>query len=349
MAGLLEAREYWKAFYAKYEIYVNPCIKLLIALISIIAINSTIGYMAVLKNPTLVLITALMCSFMPKNFIIIISAVYMLLHTYSLAMECALVTAAVFAIMFLLYFRFVPKDTFAVLLMPLLFVVKIPYVMPVALGLLGGPLSAVSMSCGVIVYFMMKFMADNVTVFSASDAETGSQKFKIMLDAILDNKAMLVTIIVFVLVLIIVYTIRRLSVDYSWMIAIITGLTTSAVLLLVCEFIMELKFSVASIALGSVASFFVCAAIQFMEFNVDYSRTEVVQFEDDEYYYYVKAVPKNIMATPEKKVKRINKQHKKVSAKQEKKVSTIKTAHGVSRTTVKTEKTENTKNKVRQD
>ena len=50
--------------------------------------------------------------------------------------------------------------------------------------------------------------------------------------------------------------------------------------------------------------------IQFFAFNVDYSRTELVQFEDDEYYYYVKAVPKISLATPEKSVKKINTQRK---------------------------------------
>jgi len=50
--------------------------------------------------------------------------------------------------------------------------------------------------------------------------------------------------------------------------------------------------------------------LQFFVFNVDYSRTELVQFEDDEYYYYVKAVPKITLATPEKSVKRINTQRK---------------------------------------
>ncbi len=33
-----------------------------------------------------------------------------------------------------------------------------------------------------------------------------------------------------------------------------------------------------------------------------------VQFEDDEYYYYVKAVPKMAVAVPEKRVKRITTQ-----------------------------------------
>ena len=342
MTGLLELREYLKKFYAKYEIYLKPCLKFLVALVSLIAINVSMGYMSVLSHPAIVLVIALMCSFMPKNFVVIISAIWILLQSYSLAPECAIVVVAVFAIMFLLYFRFVPKDTIVVLLTPLLFAFRVPYVMPVAMGLLGGPLSAVSVSCGVVVYYIVKFMTDNVTIFSAMDAETGSQKFKIMLDGILDNKAMVVTIIVFVLTMLVVYVIRRLSVDYAWTMAIISGVSVCAVLLLVCEFIMELQFSVIAIALGSIVSFFICLGIQFLEFNVDYTRTE-----DDEYYYYVKAVPKNVLAAPEKKVKRINKQHKKVSAKQEKHVSTIKTSHGVSRTTVRTEEIK--KNRVKQD
>lgn len=335
MTGLLETREYLRSFYAKNEIYVNPVLKFLIALISLMIINGSMGYMALLKNPVVVLVIALMCSFMPKNFVVLIGAFWMLMHSFSLAMECAIVVAAVFAIMFLLYFRFTPKHTIVVLLTPLMFALRIPYAMPVALGLLSTPVAAVSLSCGVVVYYIIKFMADNISVFSAMDAETGSQKFRIMLDGILDNKAMFVTVIVFVLTVLLVYTIRRLSIDNAWVVAIITGITTDAVLLLVSEFIFELQFSVIAIAIGSILSFGICMLIQLMEFNVDYNRTEIVQFEDDEYYYYVKAVPKNILSTPDKKVKRINKQRKKTPVKQEKHVTTIKTAHGVSRTTVK--------------
>ena len=334
MTKLLEIREYLKGFYAKNEVYVNPAIKFFVALISLIVINVSLGYMALLNQMAIVLVVALMCSFMPKNFVVIVSAGWILLHSYALAMECALVAAAMFAILFLVYFRFVPKDTLVVLLTPLLFAFKIPFVMPVALGLLTGPISVISMSCGVVVYYMIQYIISNVTIFSATDAETGSQKLKIMLDGILDNKAMIVTVIVFSAVLIFVYVIRRLSVDYAWTIAIISGLSVGAVLLLICEFIMELNFSVVGIVIGSVLSFVVCAVVQFLEFNVDYTRTEIVQFEDDEYYYYVKAVPKNMLATPDKSVKRINRQRRKTPKKQEKPVSTIKTSHGVSRTTI---------------
>lgn len=337
MGSLLEAKEYLRNFYNKYEIYINLVVKFLVALISLTTINGSLGYMGILKNPTVVLIVSLMCSFMPKNFIVILSAIFVLGHSYALALECAVIVLAVFLLLFLLYFRFVPKDTLVVLFTPVLFLLKIPFAMPVAMGLLGGPISVLSVSCGVIVYYMMRFMTENAGTFSAVDAQTGSQKFRFMLDGLLENKAMLVTMAVFALVLLLVYFIRRMSVDNSWTIAIISGLSAGAVLLLICEFIIELNFSVIAIAVGSIISFIICEGIRFLEFNVDYNRTERVQFEDDEYYYYVKAVPKNVVATPEKTVKRINRQRKKPAAKPVKSVSTIKTANGVSHTTVKTE------------
>ncbi|MBQ9991283.1 MAG: hypothetical protein IJP31_10160 [Lachnospiraceae bacterium] len=333
MSSLLEIRETIKQFYCKNEVYVNPILKFLAALVALLMINASMGYMEVLNSAVIVLVVALMCSFMPRNFVVLISALFVLMHTYALSMECAIVVLAVFVLMFLLYFRFTPKDTKIVLLTPLLFVVKIPYVMPVAVGLLGGPISIIAVSCGVVVRFMIRFMKDNFATFSAEDAQTGSQKFRLMIDGILDNKAMLVTIIVFAVTTILVYTIRRLSADHAWSIAIMVGIACNAVLLLVCEFLLDLNLSVLEILLGNVVALFVCQVIRLMEFNVDYGRTETVQFEDDEYYYYVKAVPKNTVAVSEKKVKRINKQQKNKTVKPVKKVSTIKTAHGVSRTT----------------
>ena len=59
---------------------------------------------------------------------------------------------------------------------------------------------------------------------------------------------------------------------------------------------------------GILVSAVLALLLQISIFSLDYSRTEYVQFEDDEYYYYVKAVPKISIAVPQKKVKKINAQ-----------------------------------------
>ena len=40
--------------------------------------------------------------------------------------------------------------------------------------------------------------------------------------------------------------------------------------------------------------------------TLDYTRVERLQFEDDEYYYYVKAVPKALIAQQQRNVKRFS-------------------------------------------
>ena len=43
-----------------------------------------------------------------------------------------------------------------------------------------------------------------------------------------------------------------------------------------------------------------------MRLALNYAGVENLQFEDDEYYYYVRAVPKMSVAAPKKRVKRFN-------------------------------------------
>ena len=84
-------------------------------------------------------------------------------------------------------------------------------------------------------------------------------------------------------------------------------------------------------ALGGQALFQQFAA-QFFRMVLDYTSVENVQFEDDDYYYYVKAVPKISVAAPDKKVKKINTKREGTS-RPNAAPTTIKTAHGVSRAT----------------
>ena len=135
-----------------------------------------------------------------------------------------------------------------------------------------------------------------------------ASRFRYIIDGFISNKGMILTIVAFTATIIIVYLIRRLSVDYAWTIAIIAGAIANVLVLLVGDLIFDTKISILATILGTFISVGISFVIQFFLFNMDYTRTEMVQFEDDEYYYYVKAVPKIIVSTPEKRVKKINPQ-----------------------------------------
>ncbi len=306
MTSLLEFKQYVKKFYIKYETYLTYGWTFLLALVSILLINSKLGYMDALTNTAIVMMASLLCAILPPNFIVFISAAFIVGHLYKLAIGCALIAVVIFLLMFLLYFRFSPKDTLAVLLTPLFYFIGLPYVMPLAMGLMGTPTSVVSVAFGLVVSYMLTYFSSNATSFGSDGVVEAANGFSTIVNGIIGNKEMMVMIIVFAIVLVLVYIIRRSSIDHCWKIAIAAGSIGLMIFTLIGDIMSDTQISIAGVILGTIISALLMLVVEFFAFNMDYSRTEKVQFEDDEYYYYVKAVPKVTVATPERKVKKIN-------------------------------------------
>ena len=336
MSSILETKEYIKQIYAKNQAYIDPVLKFLTALVVFLIINAKLGYMDKINDIVVVLVAALFCSFMPLKTIAFLSAFFMLLHYYALSPECALVVLALFVIMFLLFIRFTPKETLVILFTPILFALNVPYVMPVAMGLLGGPASIVSVAFGVIISYLVEYTEMNAATIISMDTETMMTKLRFVLDGLINNRAMFITIVAFSITLLLVYAIRRMSIDHCWTIGMIVGVLADMVILLMGDFLLDLNYSIPGIIVGSVVAGVICYVLQFLFFNMDYRRVEKVQFEDDEYYYYVKAVPKITVSTPDKKVKRINAAKRESTARsaQTQVPTSVRTSHGVARTSV---------------
>lgn len=304
MTKLLEIRESLKNFYGKYENFIVPVLKFILALVTFLIINSKLGFMEKIAKFPIALILALLCSFLPMNFIVIVSAVLCLLHVYALSLEAAAVVAILFAVLFLLYFRYSPKDTLVVVLLPLAFVMKIPCSVTLAVGLLGSPVSAISVGCGVIVYYTLHFVS---TLSKSNGVEISEMatKFKSVVDGIIGNKGMMIAVIAFAATVVVVYLIRRMNINHAWTIAMIVGALLNILILFVGDLVLTTQVPVAGTIFGAMIGFVVAMIIKFFVFNLDYARTEKVQFEDDEYYYFVKAVPKVNLSTSDKKVKKV--------------------------------------------
>lgn len=310
MTALLELRENLKKIYSRNEAFILPVIKFLLGVIVLSIINGKMGYMTKLDNIAIVLIVSLLCSFLPTGFMALFAMMFAVLHMYALSIETAAVGLVVFLLLYLLFLRFTAKEALVVVLTPVLCMLKLPYVMPVAMGLIGTPASCVSVGCGVVVYYLLQTVITNAPTINSMGAEEATAKLRLLIDGMLGNKAMLVMIAAFAITVIVVYLIRRMSVDHSWTIAMVAGVMIEVMILLVGDLMYDTNLSIVSALLGAVVTLIACKIIEFFRFCLDYSRTEKVQFEDDEYYYYVKAVPKMTVAAPTNTVKKINTQRR---------------------------------------
>jgi hypothetical protein len=308
MNKLLEIKEVLKKLYSKQGLVFDAVLKFIFSLAAVLMINANMGAMAVLKTPAAVVGISLVCALVPKNLMVLILAAVIVAHGYAFSMELALFLAVVMFVMFLFYFRFSAGDGLVLILMPILFSIKIPFLLPIALGLLTAPFSIVAAACGTIMYFIINEIHGNMdTLLNASSADGLSNMFEIA-NHVFTNQALYLSVIVFSVTIVAVYVVRKLSVPYSWAIAIGVGTVIQMVILLmsVNSFGLADIFSVSSIIIGNIISVILSLLLALVKHNVDYKCTESVQFEDDDYYYYVKAVPK--VTSAKKKKKRIRRE-----------------------------------------
>lgn len=307
MTNLLEIKDRLIRFYSKYETYLFPVVKFIVAIVLFTVINMNIGFMERISRFPIALILALVCAILPVNATIWLAAFVVLADMYALSMEVAVTTLVLFAALFFLYFRFAPKDGFAAVLTPVCFKLNIPYVMPIGCSLLRDAYSVVAIICGTVIYYFLDGIHQNSGTLKNVVADGGTaattSKFDISVGQLLSNKEMYLVIAIFTITAIVVYLVRRLEVEHAWTLAIISGVLIEVVGLFAGYLVLNVSGKTLGLLIGNILSLLISFVIQFLFMNLDYARTERVQFEDDDYYYYVKAVPKKMVAVKEVTVK----------------------------------------------
>jgi hypothetical protein len=306
MMPLLVFRERVKSFYQRHDIYINPAVKFIFAFISFIAINQEIGFDSRLKSLPVVMALALLSAFTPSAIMVLIATFMAALHVYYASPILSILVIILFMIIYFLFARFTPRYGYVVLAIPILFFLKIPYAMPILLGIIASPVAVVSSVCGVLVFYIIQLVKTAVNVQVNPSVDDVLKLYTDVIDGLMNNKQMIMTIVIFTAILLVVYYVRRMKFDYAFEISIAAGALTSVLGFLISDIILDKSEQILAMILGTIVSGAIVYVVQFFKLTLDYSGVEHAQFEDDVYYYYVKAVPKVSITTPQMKVKHIN-------------------------------------------
>lgn len=306
MIVLLELKERLKAFYGRFAGVLSAVIKFVFSFTAFSLLNQNIGFMADLKNPVIPLVFSLICAFLPYGAICFLVAGFMLVHIYSVSFEIALITAVLMIIIALLYYGFQPVDGYWLILTPIAFLFKVPFVIPLLAGLAGSLVTAIPVACGAVMYYIIMYVKQNAGLLTNDASVDITQKYVQLIRAMVSNKTMLVMIAACAAGILVVYLVRTMSVDYAWIIAIVMGAVAQLAVIFIGDFMTDISVSLVELIVGVLFSIVIAGIYHFFVFAVDYTRTEFTQFEDDDYVYYVKAVPKIVVTKADVKVQRIN-------------------------------------------
>ncbi|MGN0437857.1 MAG: hypothetical protein ACI4F4_04980 [Lachnospiraceae bacterium] len=307
MTTLWTFRDNAKTIYSRYDYIFTPILKFILSFLVIMNINSRTGYMAFLNQNYIVFLLSILCAFLPIEFLAGISFVVLIGQSFKTSLDACLLGVILILIFYFGYMRFVPKTGVLVFLVPIFQMLHLTYAIPVLFGFLFGPSAMVAVAFGLIVSAYETELGELVNVLAkVSEDDEAIQGYQYILSELLANKQMMLTMLVFAVVILITYLIYRLPFEHSWIVSFFVGGILNIVLFLMGSVMFLVEVDLMPVLIGSGVSVLIAIVIQFFKGVLDYQRTELLQFEDDDYYYYVKAIPKLSISEKKANVKHIN-------------------------------------------
>jgi len=317
MEQILILREAIVKFYKKFEIIILPVLKFLLGYFIFSAI-SDIGYsmdaFAIITKPSMrfsyTMLMSLLFTLLPISIGYVLITLNIIVQ-FSSNYEIAAIIGAVLLLFTFFYSRLGGKEKWFILFMFLGLYFKIPYIVPLIAGLYFGIQSALPITIGVFIweFYPLAFNLVNVEKPKAASIlevpESFGQVITFFLETVKNNDRWVVTAFVFCLVVVVVYVASKMDVDYAKEIAIAMGTVINIISFIFLRLTIGYEISIPSLFLLSIFSGVIVLIIKFFDIVLNYQRTERVEFEDDDNYYYVRVVPKISMAKKDRSVKYI--------------------------------------------
>ncbi len=304
MSELLTIRNNIRNFFRKFDEITIPLIRFVGSLIMFNTIKNLFGYSDLFDQGGIIFLLALICSLVPNGVVVFLGGIVILLNVASVGTELALAFGVLYIVIFCTYMRMFPDCSWILALVPVLYTLHLEFATPVIVVIFAGLPGIIPAAFGVLIYYFANATKEihNISTTKENDVNV----FSYIVDNVLKNKEILLTILVFALIIAIGYVIYRLNIDYAFYIGIAVSGVLSIICFPICGAILKVDGpGMGSVIIGSLVGIIVGAIAQFFKGIFDYAHKESVQFEDDEFYYYVKAVPKYDVPAKNKVVKKI--------------------------------------------
>lgn len=314
MTTLLEIKTVITTLYRKSEFVLLPLIKFIFAMIILSKVDNfmdhfdTSGKLDILSTFSVRMAMSLIVAFVPGTWFVFLIIVNVCARLFFVSLEATFIVLVVMMVMYLMFVRLFPKEAVLSIVTAFMLSLNLPYLIPLLVGLLIGPAGIIPVCVGVMAYFFAGYIPGLLEMKAGDLAEMPQvliDMYKYFVTSASQDRKMLIMIGVFAGVIVATYFVSRLEMDFIHYIAIGFGGLVMIFGFIIGNVIMGAGVGIFGMFIGTILAVIIVGIIQFFRFSLDYQKTEKHQFEDDDYFYYVKAVPKIKIAKSSNEVKTI--------------------------------------------
>lgn len=306
MMALLILKSKIKKIYEKHYRLIRGFLKVCVVFAILVLITTKMDYQSMLSQYWLLFVIALLCGVAPDLVSVLCIVAVAEAEVFQVSQLLAVVILLVTLIYYLLFGRLTDKQSIVLLAVPVLSAVQLGYVVPIVAGLFFSPVMLPALILGVCFHFIMCGVQEYALAVSRVTQErTLLASLQYLIEYIRGNTLFVTILAAFVLTFICVYLIRRIQIQYASQVAILVGAILTLSIVLLGNIKLELDVNLPGAVISILVSMAIAYVVQFFHLTLDYQGTRKLQFEDDEYYYYVTAIPKFKVALADKTVTRI--------------------------------------------
>lgn len=307
MTALYELRARLRALYAENDDLIRMILKGIFALALFLTTNLNLGFRPFLKDILLNLVASLLCAILPARAIPTILSVFLIWNFSAVSLEITLILVVFLFLILWVFQLFHLKQAVWIAILYLMGMWGLPTAMLVPLAFLMTPTAIFSVVFGYALNSFVHFMKFDYPVLFTGDVKQNLlTKLGLVLDGVFANNTLILYSSTAILVVFLVYYLRRASFRNSRLYAILAGSFLCFLIPALSMLLRSYGFSLLLLGLDCLVGLFLSFVVWFFLYSLDYAHTIRTQFEDEEYYYYVKAVPKVMVAPRRKRVTKIS-------------------------------------------
>ncbi|MCL1996218.1 MAG: hypothetical protein FWG63_08435 [Defluviitaleaceae bacterium] len=317
--NIIDIRDNVLNFARKYEMILAFGLKFIAGLIIYSTINNIGHYnqaFALIANLGLLfsIFMGILFAILPLNANYLIMVLFTTIQ-FTNQLEIAFIVFLGLLTTFLFYGHFGKKENVLIIALIMGFNFNMPFIVPIIAGLYFGLTSIIPLSIGAFIWSYGQMILGFID-YGYEEAEEAAALLDIEIDDLLATimeiyqsfvtggdaiqNWLVVTIAMFA-PFIFVYIISRLSINYAKELSIILGTVLGVSTFIFASFFVDLGFGIVSILIFAVLGGLLLYLYNFFNVALDYRHAQRVEFQDEEYYYYVKLIPKKRPVVSHKK------------------------------------------------
>lgn len=297
MKTIYQIRGWICRFFMQYELIAKVILKFCSYLFIFRQIAGWEGFPSggILNAFSVHMLLALLCVLLPARFVVFFSIGIIIYNIYQVSFWGSLMAAVLLLVLYIMIARLCPDEAFLMILLPLAMKWNLFMVIPLFAGLYMGVFSIIPIVGGVVLWGFMRilpaFLKFNVTAIDQLP-KAASDTMAYIVDQLVKNENLIFMMIVCSGVVLVVYLLNKISMNYMRYISLIIGTLVGIICFIVGKVVGMTDLGIFAALLVPVLSLAILIIIEFFHMALNYQMSQRLAFADDEYYYYVRAIPK---------------------------------------------------------